>query len=129
VGFSVLIVDDSATIRAIIKRALTLAGLPLERVIEASDGKAALDTLEREHVDLILADLHMPVMSGVEMIGRLQADPKHSRVPVIVITAEPNQNTIHELRRMGVRAHLAKPFAPEAVRDAVAQVMGVPNAV
>ncbi len=124
----VLIVDDSSTIRAVIKRALAMSGVAAGEVVEASNGVEGLAALAKGPVDLIFADLHMPEMGGVEMTRRILSNPATARIPVIVVTAEPNQKTIDELRGAGVRAHIAKPFTPEAFRNAVTAVLGTVHA-
>ena len=126
-AYRILIVDDSATTRAVIKRTIRLAGLPAD-LYEAADGKAALDLLKSTPADLVLADLHMPGMSGVELIRNMLADQATRCIPVLVITAEPNASRLEELKRQGVRNYLRKPFTPEGVRSAITDVLGVAHA-
>jgi two-component system chemotaxis response regulator CheY len=121
-SFNLLIVDDSATTRAVIKRTLKMTGLPADNIHEAGDGKAALELLEKTPVDLVLADLNMPEMDGFEMTRRMLAEEKTRHIPVIVISAEPNAADF--AKRTGVRGCLRKPFTPEAVRQAVLDVLG-----
>jgi two-component system chemotaxis response regulator CheY len=122
---SILIVDDSATTRAVIKRAVQLSGVDTGGGIhEAANGKLALDFLAKQPVSLVLADLHMPHMGGIEMTQRILADRKTRDIPVIVISAEPDAQRLEELKTQGVRAWLRKPFTPERVRDVVQEVMG-----
>lgn len=122
-GYRILIVDDSATVRAMIKRAIGAAGIPADTILEASDGRAGLDVLSRERVDLVLADLNMPVMTGTEMIERMMADPALKTIPVVVVSADPNRETAEALRNAGVRACLSKPFTPEQIRDLVGPIL------
>jgi len=123
-SYNVLIVDDSATIRGYIKRTLRLAQLSLDEVYEAADGAQALSVIAGHTVNLVLADLHMPVMDGAEMTRRILANPSTSMIPVIIISADPNVERIDELKAMGVRGHLRKPFTPEDIRRAVCGIMG-----
>ncbi len=127
-AFTILIVDDSATTRALIKRAVTAAGLPVERMVEAANGKAGLDALAQGGVDLVLADLHMPEVDGLEMTRRIMANPQTSSIPVVIISAEPNPDTIAQLQQHGIKGYLRKPFTPEAVRKVLNDVMGVVHA-
>lgn len=122
--YRILIVDDSATTRAVIKRTIRLAGVPAE-LSEAADGKAALDVLRSKPTDLVLADLNMPGMSGIELIRHMLADQATRCIPVLMITAEPNINRLEELKREGVRGYIRKPFTPEGIRDAIIDVLGV----
>jgi CheY-like chemotaxis protein len=125
---NILIVDDSGVTRAVIKRTVMLSGLPDVQMFEAENGWVALDVLAREHIDLVLADLQMPEMGGVELTRRIFADEKLRTIPVVVVSADPNQETIDQLRESGVRAHLPKPFTPEALNKLVKHVLGVVHA-
>jgi two-component system, chemotaxis family, chemotaxis protein CheY len=127
-GFTILIVDDSATTRAIIKRAIAATGFAVERYIEAANGKLALDALDGSAVDLVFADLHMPEMDGLEMTRRIQANPQTVSIPVVIISAEPNAERIAQLQGQGIRGYLRKPFTPEAVRQVLQDVIGVAHA-
>lgn len=120
---TILIVDDSATTRALIKRAIGISGFGEARVIEAGNGREGLASASENHPDVILADLQMPEMNGVEMIQRLFEAPGTRDIPVVVVSAEPNQATIDALRRAGVKGHLAKPFTPERIRDVVGPLL------
>ena len=124
---NVLIVDDSALIRQVVKRTLSMANVPVSQWFEAADGQAALDVLRTNKVDLVLADLHMPTMSGVEMAQRIMADPAMRQIPVIVISADPNTERLDGLKRQGVRACIRKPFTPEDLRNVVREVLGGPD--
>jgi two-component system chemotaxis response regulator CheY len=127
---SILIVDDSATTRAVIKRAVQLSGVETGgQVHEAANGKLALDLLAGgTRVDLVLADLHMPEMTGVEMTRRMLADPKLRSIPVVVVTAEPNTAKLEELKKQGVWGYLRKPFTPEGIRKIITETLGVAHA-
>lgn len=125
---SILIVDDSATTRAVLKRTILLAGFESARFLEAEDGAAALALVAAQPVDLILADLNMPRMHGAEMLRRLQEQKETGIIPVVLITAEPNADRIAQLQRQGARACIRKPFTPEAIRDAITDILGVAHA-
>jgi len=117
----VLIVDDSILTRAAIRRVIDMLELDVDPVLEASNGREALALLEQSSVDLILADLHMPDMDGVELVHRLKGDPAYASIPVAVISAESNQERLDELRAEGVVQVLHKPFTPEAFRALLEQ--------
>lgn len=123
-GHSFLIVDDSATTRALIKRTLQLSGMDVDNVYEAADGAAGLEALRANHIDLIVADLHMPVMGGAEMSHRILADEGLKHVPVLVVSADPNTERLDELLTQGVAGYVRKPFTPEAFRDAITPLLG-----
>ncbi len=122
-GYCILLVDDSATTRGLVKRSIQLAGLPVSDFLEAGHGKEALNMVRTHAVDLILADLNMPEMNGIELAQALQADPATATVPMAVISAEPGGARLVELRRAGVKGYLRKPCTPEALRDLVLPLM------
>ena len=121
--FNILIVDDSAVTRAVIKRTIKLSGIQVGDLLEAAHGKAALDVLAAKPVHLVLADLNMPEMSGLEMAQAMRQSPATRDIPVVVISAEPNEQRLDGLKEVGIRAYLRKPFTPEGVRDVVCSVM------
>jgi two-component system chemotaxis response regulator CheY len=125
--YNILIVDDSATTRAMVKRIITLCGFDTADVLEACDGKEGLDVLGARAIDLVLADLHMPNMGGIEMTQRMMGDPKLRNIPVVIVSADPNANRIDQLKQQGVKGYLAKPFTPERFRDVLGQLLGVPH--
>jgi two-component system chemotaxis response regulator CheY len=118
-GFSILIVDDSATTRALIKRSVAMADIGVTEMREAGDGVAALEALRAERVDLILADLHMPRMTGVELAHEILRDPALKGIPLAVVSAEPSAQRISALRAAGIKGHLRKPCTPESLRDLI----------
>lgn len=123
-SYDILIVDDSATTRAIIRRSIQMADVPAANLFEAENGQAALDVVGAHHVDIVLADLHMPQMDGVELTRRLLADPATKDIPVVIISAEPDQAKLDALKQQGARGYLRKPFRPEGVRDVITQLLG-----
>ena len=125
---NILIVDDSATTRAVIKRTLKMAGLCDGRIYEAVDGQAALDVLRACSVDLVLTDLNMPRLDGVQLIRRMDADPELAGIPVVVISAVPNATTLTPIRPAGTCVHVRKPFTPEQIKSVITDVLGVPHA-
>ena len=120
----ILIVDDSATTRAMIKRIVGLCGVDVAQVLEAADGRQGLDVLRAKGADLVLADLHMPNMGGLEMTQRIIADPTLKHVPVVIVSADPNVARIEELKKQGVKGYLAKPFTPESFRVVLGEILG-----
>ena len=123
-SLNVLVVDDSMVGRAMVIKSLKLAGIDLGDIHQAGDGQQGLNVLEDHWVDLIFADINMPVMNGEEMIGHIRANPAYSDVPIIVISTEGSQTRIERLAAKDAR-FIHKPFTPEAVRDVIREVIEV----
>lgn len=123
-SFNILIVDDSKTIRSVIKKTLDIAGVPVGELYEAENGQIALDVMKDNWVDLVFADINMPVMTGIEMIQKMSEDKILENMPVIIVSTEGSKTRIEELLKKGVRAYIRKPISPEALRNIVKEVMG-----
>jgi len=121
-SMTILIVDDSGVMRAMILKTIRMSGLPVGKVLQAANGQEGLAALRANPVDLLLVDINMPVMNGEEMIERMQADPGLREVPTIVISTEGSEKRITSLKSKGVR-FVHKPFSPEMIRDAVRQLI------
>jgi two-component system chemotaxis response regulator CheY len=126
-GYNLLIIDDSAVTRKVVRRVIAMTGLELNEVFEAQDGIEALTILHEHWVDLVFVDLNMPRMSGSELVAQMAEENLLDSIPVIVITSDRNQPRLDELKRCGVRAYLNKPFRPEELRDVMAQVFANPT--
>lgn len=112
-----LIVDDSSVMRKIVERSLRQAGIKLAQVLEAGDGAEALATLENNKVDLILCDINMPVMDGLEFVKHLSAVGNAKGVPVVMITTEGSEAHVVEALSAGARGYIRKPFTPDQVKE------------
>jgi len=123
-AYSILVVDDSETVRAVISKAIEMADVAVKNLFTAANGQEALDILGREWVDLVFADINMPVMGGVEMIKRMKADDDMKTVPVVIVSTEGSATRIKSLMDSGVRAFLRKPFTPEALKSTIDEIMG-----
>ncbi len=123
----VLIVDDSKAMRAVIKKTLKAAGFALEECFEAADGLEALKVLDQHQVDVVLSDLHMPNMSGLELLERLRQE---NRVPrcFILVTTEGRKERLREALGLGARGYVSKPFQPEGLRKILSLFVGEPDA-
>ncbi len=125
--YNILIVDDSRTTRAVISKTLNLAGLPINELYEAENGKVALEILGKKWIDLVLADINMPEMDGVEMVDRMSKDGLLRTIPVVVVSTEGSQTRIEEMRSKGVKAYIRKPFTPEVIKGIVEDILGEKN--
>ena len=122
---NILIVDDSATMRRMIRRTLEISGLDVGEVYEASNGIEALARMDEHPVHAVLLDINMPVMSGVKLVERIRDDPRLSNIPVIIASTEGSETRINQLMNSGARGYVRKPFQPEQIRDILAPILGV----
>lgn len=122
-AYNILIVDDSQTMRKIIQKSVVLSGFELGECWQAGNGREALDMLRSRTVDLILADLNMPVMNGLEMLRELQSDEKRRGIPVVLITTEGSEKRLEEGRALGIKGYIQKPFHPEEIRDVLHHIL------
>ena len=120
----VLIVDDSSVMRKIIERALRQAGLNLGDVLEASNGAEGLAEAKKGGLDIILSDINMPVMDGLEFLKNLASVDAARGVPVVMITTEGSEARVVEALSAGAKGYLRKPFTPEQVKDRVTPLLG-----
>ena len=123
-AYNILIVDDSTIVRAMVKKTLAIAGVDVGEIFEAGDGREALDKLDANWVDVIFADINMPVMTGIEMVDELASRNMLQVTPVVIISTERSVTRIAELKAKGVSAYLNKPFTPEHLREVVSRVLG-----
>jgi two-component system chemotaxis response regulator CheY len=119
-----LIIDDSSVMRKIVERSLRQAGIELSQIFEAGNGAEALGVLKENQVDLILCDINMPVMDGLEFIKQLPGVANAKGVPVVMITTEGSESNVVQALSCGARGYIRKPFTPEQVREQVMPVLG-----
>jgi two-component system chemotaxis response regulator CheY len=112
----VLIVDDSVAKRKVLQRALRQAEVPLGEVHEAADGLEALEKLKTVKVALILAEINMPNMDGLELLSRLKAHPEWKDLPVIMVTTEGGQSKVMKAAQLGAAGYVRKPFSTEQIK-------------
>jgi two-component system chemotaxis response regulator CheY len=114
----VLIVDDSAAIRKILKRMLDQAGLPLGKVVEAGDGVEALEKLKQQStINLILTDINMPNMDGIQLLTELKSKAESKHIPVVMITTEGGEAKVMEAVQLGAAGYVRKPFSSEQIKE------------
>ncbi len=118
-----LIVDDSSVMRKIVERSLRQAGIGISQVFEAANGAEALGTLQENKVDLILCDINMPVMDGLEFVKQLSGIENAKNVPVVMITTEGSEGHVVQALSAGARGYIRKPFTPEQVKEHVVPVL------
>jgi two-component system, chemotaxis family, chemotaxis protein CheY len=116
-ALDVMIVDDSAAIRKILQRVLIQAQIPLGKVVEAGDGVEALKVLKTESVGLILSDINMPNMDGLQLLSALKSNPETKTVPVIMVTTEGGSTKVMEAVSLGASGYVRKPFTAEQIKE------------
>ncbi|MGA2326609.1 MAG: response regulator [Bryobacteraceae bacterium] len=116
----VLIVDDSAAIRKILQRVLKQADVPLGEVYEAADGLEALKVVGAQRVNLILADINMPNMDGLQLLRKLKEEEQWKGVPVIMVTTEGGQAKVMAAAELGAAGYIRKPFTADQIRHSLA---------
>lgn len=121
---SFLVVDDSPVGRKILRRVLAMVGIEASSVQEAEDGVAALELLRAQTIDVVLTDIHMPRMDGIELVRQMRADGRLARTAVIVVSSDRNDARQQELKMLGACAYVVKPLRPEMLRDAVLAATG-----
>jgi two-component system chemotaxis response regulator CheY len=115
----VLIVDDSSVMRKIVERALHQAGLDPMFVLEAGSGVEGLEILRTEGVQLILSDINMPSMNGLEFLRQLRAQNLAEGVPVVMITTESSEEHVKQAILSGAQGYIRKPFTADQVKERV----------
>ena len=117
---TVMVVDDSASLRQVVKIALSGAGY---EVIEAEDGKQALERLDGRKIHLVLSDVNMPVMDGITFVKELKARANYRFTPVIMLTSESQEEKKLQGQAAGAKAWIVKPFKPDQMLAAVAKLI------
>jgi two-component system chemotaxis response regulator CheY len=119
-ALDVLIVDDSAAIRKILQRVLVQADVMLGTVYEANDGQEALQKLKNSKVGLVLSDINMPNMDGLELLKHIRAEQAWQSLPIIMITTEGSQNKVMQALQLGANGYVRKPFTAEQIKEKLA---------
>jgi two-component system chemotaxis response regulator CheY len=122
-GKKVMIIDDSNTMRKIISRSLRQAGLEFETILEAGDGQVALDMLNQEKPDIILSDINMPNMNGIEFLKQKAGNDSIKDIPVVMITTESGTDIINEALTLGAKGSIKKPFTPDQIQCTVGDLV------
>lgn len=119
----ILLVEDVKEDRQLIKIHLNKSGL--ENIVEAYNGRLALEFLREEPFNLIIADRYMPDMDGLELFRKIKADKNLETIPFLMITAEHNREKIRETLNLGIRDYIIKPFDPEVLVNKIKRMLGI----
>ena len=120
---SLMIVDDSATMRKIIMRTVRMSGLEFDRTEEAGNGAEAIEKLKTAPVDIVLCDINMPEMSGTEMVKQARQLPNCKDTKIIMVSTESSQELIDSILADGANDYITKPFTPERFQEKLAPFM------
>ena len=118
---TILVIDDSTSLRQVVGMALKSAGFD---VIEADNGAAALALLDGRKIAMVICDVNMPVMNGIEFVKAAKQQPLYKYVPILMLTTESDSTLKDQGRAAGAKAWMVKPFAPKALVDAVKKFCG-----
>ncbi|MGL4944474.1 MAG: response regulator [Thermoguttaceae bacterium] len=119
---NIVIADDSALARMFIRRCLEIAGLSEANFFEASDGSEAIAKMKEVHADLLVTDLTMPNMNGIELMRRISVSPRLNGTPVLVVTSAGNEEQRRELMELGAARILSKPISPPILLEAIEEI-------
>jgi len=120
-----MIVDDSSTMRKIIKRVLRQAEIAVENILEAANGVEALEQLSSNpDLGLILSDVNMPEMNGIDLVKKVREDHAKDTLPIIMVTTEGGQNMMDSALESGANGYVTKPFTPDSIRVALEPFVG-----
>lgn len=118
----ILVVDDSSTMRRILK--MTLGRIGFDDVSEAGDGKEAVEACQKEKYDVVLTDWNMPNMDGLELIVSLRALPEYAKTPIMMVTTEGAKDDVIEALTRGANSYIVKPFTPETLKGKMNDLLG-----
>ena len=120
---SLMIVDDSATMRKIVIRTVRMSGLNISRVEEAGNGAEALEKLKANPVDILLCDINMPEMSGMELVKKVREMAACADTKIIMVSTESSQEVIDNIIADGANGYITKPFTPEKFQEKLSPFM------
>ncbi len=124
---NILIVDDSAMMRAMIKRVAGLADIPIAAVYEAGNGEEAIRQLEAHPIDAMFTDINMPVMTGTELLREIERRGQWKDLVRVIISTDGSAARREEVSELHVRCYVEKPFRPEVMRDVLSEVATHPG--
>ena len=119
----VLVVDDSAAIRKILQRVLRQTGMVIGEIYEAGDGQEALELLKTKTVSLVLSDINMPKMDGLQMLAALKNSTVWRHIPVVMITTEGGETKVGEAVKLGAAGYVRKPFTADQIKEKLVGIL------
>ena len=122
-GFTILVVDDSSVMRKIISKNLRQGGVKIDQLLEAGDGIEGLEQLTKWQCDIILSDVNMPNMDGLEFVRKIRKQPRLDTCRIIMITTESGEDIIDEAMNAGANGYLDKPFTPDQIATKIDSII------
>lgn len=119
----ILVVDDSMAIRKILQRVLRQTGIPIGSIYEAGDGLEGLEVLKSQNVDLVLSDINMPKMDGIQFLAAIKASPEWHNIPVVMITTEGGETKVAEAVKLGAAGYVRKPFTADQINEKLVRIL------
>lgn len=119
----ILIADDSEMARMFVRRCIEMAGIREVEFLEGEDGEKALSLLRSAPADLVVTDLNMPNMNGLDLLRRIKASPRLNHIPVLVISSSTDPKKREELEELGVFGILSKPVSPSSIASVLGPLM------
>jgi len=123
--FNLLIVDDSVSMRRIIKRVITLSGVSAGDIYEAENGIEAFKVLAGKKIDIVLSDIHMPEMDGIVLLEKIKNNKALRHIPVVMVTTEAREPLVNKVMELGAAGYIVKPFRPEEIKNLLQNILGV----
>ena len=123
-AFNLLIVDDSNSMRTVVKKIVGLTGLQTNQILEADNGLKALDVLGGNWIDAVILDINMPEMNGLELLQRMSEEPLMKNIPVVMMTTDASEAHMKTAFELGAKGFIRKPFVPEELRRMLLEVLG-----
>ena len=118
-----MVVDDSAAIRKILQRVLRQTGMAIRTIHEAGDGQEALDVLKSHKVNLVLTDINMPKMDGLQLLGAMKNAAEWRAIPVVMITTEGGETKVGEAVKLGANGYVRKPFTADQIKEKLVGIL------
>ena len=123
-AINILVVDDSAVMRSMIKKTIHSSGVEVGEIYEAANGKEGLEVLDENWLDILFIDVNMPVMDGMEMLDRVRKQDETRDMPILIVSTESNEERIKIISEQNA-GFVHKPFTPETLRENILSALGV----
>ena len=123
-AINILVVDDSAVMRSMIKKTIHGSGVEVGEIYEAANGQEGLEVLDQNWLDILFIDVNMPVMDGMEMLDHVRKKSETRDIPILIVSTESNQERIEIIQKKNA-GFVHKPFTPEILRERILDALGV----